>query len=152
MWHSRLPLVTFFVDLPGQGHTYPWLFYNDHMDNLPAAIPASPPFLWYSFLFLSADVLCLHLGLIFTQESFTFEMINYNIEFLSTTLWHFNFLPEFSKTVDPFSSSGAWLQTSFSMSISLSCLHFLLMAFRFCDVSVPSATFLVMSLIPHYCL
>lgn len=101
---------------PPRSRSYPQLFYNDHMDNLPAANLASPPFLWYSFPSQSANTLCLHLGLIFTQESFNFEMINYNIYFLSTTIWHSIFLPEFPQNTDPLSSSGAWLQMSFSVS------------------------------------
>lgn len=36
MWHSRLPLVTHFL-WPLRSRSYPRLFYNDHMDNLPAA-------------------------------------------------------------------------------------------------------------------
>lgn len=115
MWLSSLPLVTLIIDLPGPGHTLNFSIMTTWIIYLLQTL-ASPPFLWYSFPSQSANTLCLHLGLIFTQESFNFEMTNYNIYFLSTTIWHSIFLPEFPQNTDPLSSSGAWLQTSFSVS------------------------------------
>lgn len=70
--------ITFsFYTHPVSPRSHPLLCFHDHMDK-SFQILASPLFQWYLFHFHQL-IFCLHPGPYLFNESFSFEMTNYNI-------------------------------------------------------------------------
>lgn len=116
------------LDLPGHTLYFPFMtMWTTHFQSWPFH-PSGGIFCHCSQLYSISWTL-------FLFERALILKLNYNISISAHHLLSFQLSPQFSENTDPFSFSRAWLQTSFFMSVGLSCLHFLLKALRFSPFS-----------------